>query len=345
MTTTADDAVPFWRRGKGIAAVLLVIVLALALIIFVRRGGHDDAEGANTLRIGDQRGGVQALLRAAGELDDVPYRIEWALFPAASPLLEALGAQAIDIGGAGGAPFAFAFASGSKIRAVYAYRPESARTGKASAIVVRKDSPIRTLADLKGRKLATIRGSAGQDLALKLLEKAGLQPNDVQWVYLHNGESKAALAAGSIDAWSTWGSYVGIAVLEDGDRILADGAGVSTGVGFYVATDKAIAGKHAILADFVQRLTRARHWATLHPSEYAAELARETRLPFQVAFFSISSYLGPTVPIDDRLVAEQAGIFERYHRAGIIPNVPDVRGGYDPSFNAAVKIAQAATAG
>ncbi|MDB5687632.1 MAG: sulfonate transport system substrate-binding protein [Rhizorhabdus sp.] len=342
MTTDRKDAVPFWRSGKAIAAFAGLIVLAFALFFATRDGDDRAAQEAATLKIGDQRGGVQALLRAAGELDHVPYKIEWALFPAASPLLEALGAEAIDIGGVGGAPFAFAFASGSKIKAVYAYRPDSARTGKASAIVVRKDSPIRTLADLKGKKLATIRGSAGQDLALKLLEKAGLQPNDVEWVYLHNGESKAALAAGSIDAWSTWGSYVGIAVLEDGDRILVDGSGVPSGVGFYAATDAAIANKHAILADFVERLTRARHWATLHPREYAAELAKETRLPFEVALFSISSYLGPTIPIDDRIVTEQSGIFERYHRAGIIPNVPDVRGGYDSSFNDAVKRAQAA---
>lgn len=305
MATEEPATTSRWRSTGTFIILAILILLAVGAVLHFQRPAQTGAVQPGVLKVGDQRGGIQALLRAAGELDHVPYQIEWALFPAASPLLEALGAGAIDIGGIGGAPYAFAYASGAKIKAVYAYRPQNASIGHASAIIVGKGSTIRTLADLKGKKLATIRGSAGQDLALKLLEHAGLKASDVQWVYLNNGESKAALGSGSIDAWSTWGSYVGIAVLEDGDRVLADGTGVTSGVGFYAATDTAIQTKRAILADFVQRVTRARHWALSHPREYARILAKETGLPFNVAFFSISSYLGSSVLIDDALVAEQ----------------------------------------
>ena len=318
-----------------IGALALLVIVALSSWRLAGRGAVDS--GPPTLIVGDQRGGVQALLTAAGELDDVPYRIKWALFPAASPLLEALDAGALDIGGIGAAPFAFAYASGAKIRAVTAYRPTGERAGKASAIVVRKGSPIRTLADLKGKRVATIRGSAGQDLVLRLLERAKIDPKTISWTYLSNGEAKAALATGSIDAWSTWGSYVGIAVLEDGDRVLADGSALPTGVRFYAANEGTITRKRAILEDYIARVARARAWGLRHPDAYAQVLAKETGIPVPVARFSIDASLGNAVPIDAALIREQGRIFERYHAAGIIPDTPKADRGYDGSFNEAIR--------
>lgn len=326
----------FWTSRRLIAGAIGAVILIVVAGLVLRHGSPSRTAARATLTVGDQRGGAQALLTAAGELDNLPYRIDWALFPAAAPLLEALSAGAVDVGGIGGAPFAFAYASGAHIKAVYAYRAADG-AGQASAVIVRRDSPLRTVADLKGKRVATIRGSAGQNLVLRLLEQAGLKGSDVKWVYLANGESKAALGTGAIDAWSTWGSYVGIAVLEDGDRVLADGTGLSREVGFFAANDGAITAKRAILADFVQRLSRAKAWAQQHPRDYAAVLARETGLPFKVALFAITSNLGSTVPIDDRLVAEQVQIFERYRRAGVIAAVPDIRGGYDPIFNDGIR--------
>ncbi|MBZ9648465.1 ABC transporter substrate-binding protein [Sphingobium sp. 3R8] len=329
-------------RCGWLTASLPILLVLIAGALFWDRGRLTPATEARTvLVVGDQKGGAQALLEASGELAHMPYRIKWALFPAASPLLEALDAGAIDVGGVGAAPYAFAYAGGAKIKAIIAYRPPQAEAGRASAIVVPKESPIHTLADLRGKRLATIKGSAGQDLALKLLEKAGLKPGDVQWTYLANGEAKAALASGSIDAWSTWGSYVGIAVLENGDRILADGSGVPTGAVFFAAGDGAIRDKLALLADFAARLARARLWGQTHQEDYARTLARDTGIPIDVARFAAGAALGETVPIDAALIAEQRDIFRRYQAAGLIPAVPDLKGGYIPDFNSA---AQPATA-
>ena len=311
----------------------IALLAVLALLGWRVTGGGAAGAAPTTLTVGDQRGGARALLEAAGELEDVPYTIKWALFPAASPLLEALDAGAVDIGGVGGAPFAFAYASGARIKAVTAYRPSGKQAGKASAIVVRKGSPIRVLADLRGKRVATIRGSAGQDLVLRLLERERIDPRTIRWIYLSNGEAKAALATGSIDAWSTWGSYVGIAVLEDGDRILADGGNLPTGVGFYAASDAATNTKRALLADYVTRLARARAWGQRHPDAYARVLAKETGIPLDVARFAIAAQLGKAVLIDLPLVREQAKIFQRYHEAGIIPDTPRADQGYDSSFN------------
>lgn len=319
------------RRNAGLAIVLLV---ALALGAWAwHRHAAPAASGAGVLIVGDQRGGAQALLRAAGELDHVPYRIDWAIFPAAAPLLEALNSDAVDIGGIGGQPFAFAYASGAKIRVVYAGRVvDSPTRGIASAIVVPGNSPLHRVEDLSGHRLATIKGSAGQDLALRLLEKHGLKPGDVTWVYLNNAEAKGALATGSVDAWSTWGAYVGYALLKDHQRAIGDARELAPQAGFYAANDHAIATKHAEIQDFLQRLTRARQWAVSHREAYAAVLAKETGLPQDVALFTVNDYLTAPVPVGDNLRTEQLEILKRYQAAGIIAKVPDLSGAFDGTF-------------
>lgn len=312
---------------------LLAVLLLLAGGLWWWRGHAPTKDRDVVLVVGDQRGGAQALLRAAGELDHVPYKIDWALFPAAAPLLEALNSDAIDIGGIGGQPFAYAYASGARIKVVFAGRQIDGPTrGQGSAIIVPAASPLHRIEDLKGHRLATIKGSAGQDLALRLLERHGLKPSDVTWVYLNNAEAKGALANGSTDAWSTWGAYTGYALLKDHQRALGDARELSAQAGYYAANDKAIGGKHAQIADFVQRLARARKWMGSHPDAYAAVLAHETGLPVDVARFTVNDYITEAVPVDDRLKQEQLDILRRYKAAGIIDRVPDLEGAYDSSF-------------
>ncbi len=323
------------RLWVGVAVVILLLAAGIA---YWRSGrGEGTGTGTPTLTVGDQKGGLQSLLRAAGELDNVPYHIEWALFPAASPLLEALNSGAVDIGGIGGAPFAFAYAGGAPIKVVFAIRAISGHGSRASAIIVPANSPIHTWADLKGKRVATVRGSAGQDLVLELIGRHGLSPNDIKWVYLNNSEAKAALSTGSIDAWSTWSSYVGHALLKDHDRAFADGRELPAKAGFYAANDKAIATKRAQITDFLQRIGRARKWMLAHSGEYAAMLAKETGLPIDVAQFVADEYRALPTPIDKGVEQEQRGILERYRKAGIIDKVPSLTGAFDPSFTQPAK--------
>lgn len=336
MASTSQPEAPRRRRTTIVLAALALVVLALAGGWWLRHRSAGGAGGAggSALIVGDQRGGVQALLRASGELDNVPYKIDWALFPAAAPLLEALGSGAIDIGGIGGQPFAFAYASGAKIKVVYAARPiDGPDRGRSSAIIVPARSPLRRVEDLKGRRIATIRGSAGQDLALRLLERHGLKPSDVTWVYLNNAEAKSALETGAIDAWSTWGAYVGYALIKDHQRAIGDARELPGQAGFYAANDHAIASKRAQIADFLARLSRARAWLADHRAEYARVLARETGLPKDVARFTVEDLRTTPAPVDDSLRSEQLDILNRYKAAGIIAKVPDLSGAFDSSFS------------
>lgn len=308
------------------------------------------AKAGQVLKVGDQRGAAHALMTAAGVLNDTPYQIQWVQMPAAAPLLEALSAGAIDLGGVGGAPFAFAYSSGAPIKAVLASRLRTVAPGlgHSSAIIVRRGSTIRTLADLRGRKLATIKGSSGHDVALRLLEKARVDPKSVKFVFLNNGDAKAALDSGDIDAWSTWGTYVGIAVEENGDRILADAEGLvipGAVAGFQAASDAAIATKAPLLRDFLGRLTRAHAWVKTHPEAYAAQIAKETGVPLSVARYSVASALSSEyAPIDADLLEDQRKTLERYRAAGVIDTLPKLGGGYITTFSDVAQASQPAKA-
>lgn len=336
----ADDVQPRSSTRRGLLIGGAATVAAGLSLAGCGDASTTKADERPVLKIGDQRGGAHALLSGAGVLNDVPYRLEWVELPAAAPLLEALSAGAIDVGGVGAAPFAFAYANGAPIKVVLASRITSldADTGRSAAIVVRKDAALHTLADLRGKKLSTIRGSAGHDIALRLLQKAGVDARDVKFVFLNNNDSKAALAAGSIDAWSTWGSYVGIAVEEDGDRILADAGGlreIGNIAGFLTANAKSLQTKEAQLRDFLSRYVRANRWARANPEAYARSLATLTRVPLSVARYSAATVTAASYsPIDDEILAQQRQTFERYRNAGVIDRVPALdASGYDRRFN------------
>ena len=308
----------------------LIAVLTAAVLLAGCGGSHDGA-GPAVLKVGSQRGGTKAILIASGALEGTPYKIEWSEFPAAQPLLEAVGAGAVDLGEAGDAPFLFAYASGSKIKAVQAGKSG----GSSTALLVRKGSPIHGLADLRGKKIATGRGSIGHYLLLRLLEEASLEPTDVQVVFLNPGDAKAAFSSGAIDGWVTWGSYVALAKLHDDATVLADGDGRLSGYGYEAASEAAITGKRPQVEDFLRRLAKARRWAGEHPKEFATALSKETGLSPDIALYTVQHYRIAPAAIDDRVVGEARAVLDRFRAAGQVTSTRDVAGAFDPSFNAA----------
>jgi sulfonate transport system substrate-binding protein len=341
---------PKSRRLLLVISLVALVAIAAGLAFAIRAHGakQGSAPVEQVLHVGDQKGGIHALLSASGELANVPYKIEWADMPAAAPLIEALSAGAVDVGSSSAPPFIFGFSNGAKIRAILATRlvEEGPAAGRGTAILVPKDSPLRTVADLRGKQLATVKGSIGHDTALKILEHAGIDPKSVKFVYLNNGDAKAALATGSIDAWSTWTPYVGIAITQNGDRPLADGHGLSNHTsGFLMASEKALATKQPLLRDFVQRYIRAQQWSFTHKEELAAQRSKETGVPLAATRYgTITGSVTQLVPIDESVIKEQQDIFARYKRAGVIDQVPELKaGGYDASFNDLVSSAQPKT--
>src|SRR5207244_12491038 len=150
---------------------------------------------------------------------------------------------------------------------------------RTQAILVREDSPIKTAADLKGKRLAGTRGGWGQFLIDATLEKAGYKVDDATFAPLGPVDAKIALVAGSIDGWAVWEPYVSYATLKDKARVVADGEGLTPTITFIVASDAAIATKRAAVQDLVERLNRARLCALDHLPEYAGNNAEPTKLP------------------------------------------------------------------
>src|SRR6204780_3673868 len=185
-----------------------------------------------TLNIGDQKGtGAEAVLTAAGLLNTLPFHVAWSDFTSGPPMLEAMASGAVDIGGVGDAPPVFAASGGEQVEIVGARQTN----GDQDAVVVPKGSPITSIAQLKGQKIAYGSGSSGNYNLLTVLTKAGLTTKDVTLVNLPPAEALAAFTSGAVAAWDIWPPYVQQVVAQDGARILAQGPQYGSPYSFEVA--------------------------------------------------------------------------------------------------------------
>jgi sulfonate transport system substrate-binding protein len=291
------------------------------------------AGAQNSLRVGDQKGNSQAVMEAAGVLKDVPYKIEWKEFPAAAPLLEALGAGAIETGLVGDAPFTFAAAANVPVKAIAAIR----QSQEGLAILVPKDSPIRTFDELKGKKIATGRGSIGHQLILAAIESRGWTAADVQIVFLAPPDAKVAYSRGSVDAWSTWEPYVSQEKVLFASRRLITGEGITPGLSFQVARPDVIQAKRPELEDFLRRLTAARAWSLTNVNAYAETWGKLMSIPPAVPLNWLSRARIRIARIDDSVVADEQSTIDLYYRAGLIRQKLDAADILDRSFSEAIE--------
>jgi sulfonate transport system substrate-binding protein len=304
------------------------IILAAGLLL----GALASAGAQTTLRVGDQKGNSQAVMEAAGVLKDVPYKIEWKEFPAAAPLLEALGAGAIETGLVGDAPFTFAAAANAPVKAIGTVR----QSQEGLAILVPRESKIQNFEDLRGKKIATGRGSIGHQLILAALESKGWSSSDVQIVYLAPSDAKVAYTQGSVDAWSTWEPYVSQEEVLFQSRRVITGEGITPGIGFQVASPAAIRDKRPELEDFLRRLTAARAWSLTNVGAYAESWGKLMSIPPAVPLNWLSRAKIHIAPIDDGVVADEQKTIDLYFRAGLIKQKLDAAGIVDRSFAGAI---------
>ena len=311
-------ALPFKRLLWGAA-------LAFGLLSTVQAGD------LQPLRVANQKSTIKALLEASGESQNVPYEIKWSEFPSASPLGEALNAGAVDVGALGDAPYVFALGAGASIKVISIIHAEGRNT---TALLVPKDSPIKTAADLKGKKIVTGRGSIGHYLAIKALNDAGLTTQDVQFIFLLPAESRLVLDNGTADAWATWDPYTTVVTSQSNARVLVSGKHLLSNHLYFAATGQAIADKRVQLDDFVARIDRAYAWANTHPEQYAAAQAKITGLPLAVHIeVAKDTHLSP-VAIDDTVIHGLQATADTYVKEGLLSKHIDVSQGFDESFNA-----------
>jgi sulfonate transport system substrate-binding protein len=318
-----------------------VLLLPLASLALAGCGGSSSADtsggvdgaGSLTLNVGDQKGGSEAILRAAGELKGLKYKIKWSTFTSGPPLLEAVNAKAVDVGGVGNTPPVFAAGSGSKIRIVGASHGSSA----GESIVVPKDSPLRKPADLRGRSVAVAQGSSAHYQLIASLKKAGLSLGDVQLKLLQPADALAAFSRGRVDAWAVWDPYTSQVLRTPGTRVLTTGEGVTNGLSFQVTSPGTLGdrAKSQAIGDYLTRLERAQAWVFKHPEEWAKVWAKETGLPYEVALDAVKRSYGTRVPValDDAAVASEQKIADTFAELGLIPRKFAFKDFVDKRFN------------
>src|SRR6202041_1325392 len=186
------------------------------------------------------------------------------------------------------------------------------------AVLVPRESKIQSFEDLRGKKIATGRGSIGHQLILAAIESRGWCAGDVQIVFLAPSDAKVAYTQGSVDAWSTWEPYVSQEEVLFKARRVISGEGLTPGLSFVVATPDAIRDKRTALEDFVRRLTAARAWSQDHVAGYAETWGKLMNIPSAVAVNWLQRTRIRIVPIDDAVVTDEQKTIDLYFHSGLI---------------------------
>ncbi|MGI9253858.1 MAG: aliphatic sulfonate ABC transporter substrate-binding protein, partial [Thermomicrobiales bacterium] len=249
------------------------------------------------------------------------YTVSWFEVPAGPPLLEAHNAGSIDVGTTGAPPPIFAQAAGTDL--VYLLATAAAPTGQG--ILVPKDSPIKTAADLKGKKIGVTKGSSAHGLLVFALRAGGVDYTDVEPVFLAPADAKAAFEGGSLDAWSIWDPYLAAEEKTTGARILlTDGDVGNKNRSFYEAS-RSFATDHVdALKAFAEVLTTAEGWVDAHPDEVAQAVADETGLPFEVTRAVEERAVYGIGPITPEIITEQQQLADAFFELQLIPEKIDV---------------------
>jgi sulfonate transport system substrate-binding protein len=304
----------------------------ILIVILTAMGPSTLAQNAdNVIRIGYQKYGTLVLLKARGSLEKrlAPLHVDvkWTEFPAGPQLLEGLNVGAVDFGIAGEAPPIFAQAAGADL--VYVGNEPPASAGEA--ILVPKDSPIKTVAELKGKKVALNKGSNVHFLLVKLLEKAGLQYKDVDAVFLSPADARAAFERGSVDAWAIWEPFLAAAQRQTGARILADGSGVVSNHQFFLASRLYASKRADVVAIVLDELAAVDQWAKTNPKEAAAALSPQIGLDQPTLELALSRGGYGVTPVNDAVLAEQQRIADTFYDLKLIPKRINIRDATPPA--------------
>lgn len=323
---------PIWQSLRDLlVSVLLVAVLALAASFLVLPKAH--AQDKTELRIGYQKSAsLFVLQKAQGTLEKrlapLHASVKWVEFPAGPQLLEGLNLGSVDVGYVGEAPPIFAQAAGAK----FAYIGYDPAAPEAEAILVPKDSAIKSVADLKGKKVTLNKGSNVHYLLVRLLEKNGLKLSDVQPIYLAPADARAAFESGSVQAWVIWDPFAAAAEKAIGARVLANGKGVVNNYAYYLA-ERGFAAKNpkviqALFDDSVERGA----WLKANVRKAAEQIAPLQGLPVEVVELSLHRYEFNVKPVPDSVIAEQQKLADTFFDLKLIPKAIAVR---DAAYKAA----------
>ena len=299
------------KRMNLIKILLATLAIALAPALHAQ---------SNTLRIGYQKSASLFVLQKANgslekKLAPLGFGVKWVEFPAGPQLLEGLNVGSVDVGFVGEAPPIFAQAAGAQ----FLYIGNDPAGPEAEALVVPKDSPLRNVAELKGRKVALNKGSNVHYLLVKLLEKHGLKYSDILPIFLPPADARAAFEKGSVDAWVIWDPFLAAVEKQTGARILADGRGVVNNYAYYLA-ERGFVDKHGkVIEALFADLQEQGRWLKGNLKAAAAVIAPLQGLDADVVETSLRRYQFGVVPLTAAVAAEQQKIADAFFDLKLIP--------------------------
>jgi sulfonate transport system substrate-binding protein len=276
------------------------------------------------IRIGYQKNGVLVIARQQATLEahfaSQGVDVKWVEFSSGPPMLEAMNVGSIDYGAVGDSPPVFAQSAGANI--VYA---AGQPITNGQGILVQANSPIRTIADLKGKRVGFTKGSSAHNITVQTLEKAGLTYADITPVYLTPPDAGPAFANGSIDAWSIWDPYFAIGETRQNGRVLVNASEITKTNSFYIANRDFAKNHGAVLQQIIDVTTATAKWAESHRDEVAKSLSAVTGIPLDIQTVAANRSAFAVGPITDDIIATQQGVADRFFKLGLIPRPVVVR--------------------
>lgn len=281
--------------------------------------GGARAATAKSFRIGYQKNGASVVAKLHQSIEDrlrpLGVSVTWTEFSFGPPLLEALRLENIDFGYTGDAPPIFAQAAGADLVYVAALPKGSS----AAAILLPAGSTLKTVAGLKGKRVAFARASSAHNLLVAALEQAGLSFRDIQPVALAPADAAAAFARGSVDAWSIWDPYYAIAEGQPGTQVLIKAAEVSPQNGFHLSNRAFAAANGPILEAAIAALRDETAWVANHREDMAAILTEGTKVPIEATRRAVNRTEFTLTPMTPDIIAQQQRIADRFQGLGLIP--------------------------
>lgn len=320
-------------------SILLSISTALVLLACDRREQSSAGAGDSTttpsaaraaepkatvvVRMGYQKIGPPFLLKSRSKglderLERNGARAEWKEFKHGPALLEAVNAKEVDIGYVGETPPVFAQAADVP----FVYVATDPPAPKAEAIVVLKESPIETVAALKGKRIALNRGSNVHYLLVKALEHAGLTLKDVDVLYLSPGDARPAFETGKVDAWVIWDPFLAAAEIS-GARVLVDGVGLVDNHLFYLARREFAERHPELLSEVLQEYRSLSDWESKNPEEAAKILAASSGIAYEALLLAERRHAYGILPITAEVLQKQQAIADAFRKLELIPK--DIR--------------------
>ena len=301
----------------------LKLSLGTAAVAALSQQAHAQS-GVKEIRIGYQKTGVLVITRQQALLEKhfaaKQIGIKWVEFTSGPPLLEAMSTGSVDFGAVGDTPPIFAQAANANI----VYVAGSPITN-GQGILVPANSTIRTIADLKGKRIGFAKGTSAHNVLIATLEKAGLTYADITPVYLSPPDAGPAFANGSIEAWAIWDPYFAIGEKRQNGRILVNAYEVAKTNSFYLANRDFANGNVQHTRDVIKGLAEAARWAEAHRAEVAAALAAVTGVPLEVQVVAANRASFAIGPVTDEIVDTQQAVADRFFKLGLIPKPIVVR--------------------